>query len=95
MKKRKFSLAQRIAMIVGLGFACDAVGQWLMTLGSRGLTGWTGFAPLNSQSLLALEGGLHPWVRFVIWMILIVLWTAAAVLLLRERSTSQGEATAP
>ncbi|MGA2968683.1 MAG: hypothetical protein ABSE75_02645 [Acidimicrobiales bacterium] len=94
MKNRQLSRSQRIAIIIGLGFACDALGQWLMTIGSRGLFGWTGYAPLNVQSLSALEGGLHPWVRFVIWMILIVVWTSAAVLLLRERPSARPDAPA-
>jgi heme/copper-type cytochrome/quinol oxidase subunit 1 len=86
MKKRQLSRAQRIVIIIGLGFACDVLGQWMMSIGSRANFGWVAYAPLsNAESSLA--GGLYPWVRFVIWMILIVLWTGTALLLLRERST--------
>jgi heme/copper-type cytochrome/quinol oxidase subunit 1 len=92
MKQRQLSRAQRIVTIIGLGFAFDAFGQWLMTIGARANFGWVAYAPLSNQSAPSLAGGLHPWVRFVIWMILIALWTGAAVLLLSERSTSRGEA---
>jgi hypothetical protein len=94
MKKRQFSRGQRVVVIIGLGLAFDVLGQWLMTLGSRADFGWVAYAPL-SNSVSVLEGGLHPWVRFTIWMTLIVVWTAAAVLVLSERSTSPAEASGP
>jgi hypothetical protein len=90
MMKRSFSRAQRVVVIIGLGLAFNAFGQWLMTLGSRADFGWVAYAPL-SNSVSVLGGGLHPWVRFAIWLILILLWTAAAVLLLSERSTNRGD----
>ena len=83
-----------MVMIIGLGLAFDVLGQWLMSIGSRANFGWVAYAPL-SNSVYPLAGGLHPWVRFAIWIILIVLWTVAAVLLLRERSTNAGGAAAP
>lgn len=94
MKKRQLSRAQRIVMIIGLGFAYDVLGQWMMTIGSRANFGWVAYAPL-SNSETSIGGGLHPWVRLVIWMVLIVLWTGTAVLLLREHSTSDGDTPTP
>jgi heme/copper-type cytochrome/quinol oxidase subunit 1 len=87
MKNRRLTRAQRIVMIVGLGLVLDVVGQWLMTLGMRANFGWVAYAPL-SNTYSSLPGGLHPWVRFTIWILLIVLWTMSAVLLLSERSNS-------
>lgn len=81
-------------MVIGLGLAFDVLGQWLMSIGSRANFGWVAFAPL-SNSVYSLAGGLHPWVRFVIWMILIALWTSVAVVLLRERTNTPHDPSTP
>jgi heme/copper-type cytochrome/quinol oxidase subunit 1 len=63
-------------------------------LGTRPDTGWTGYAPLQSVSFPS-EGGLHPWVRLVIWLILIVLWMIVSMAVLRSKTGDSNDATSP
>ncbi len=83
MRVRRLNVAQRVVVVVGVGVALLFFGEWLTSLGAHPLTGWTGFAPLQN-SAIPYEGGLHPWVRLVIWIIVIALWIVVAMALLRS-----------
>lgn len=83
-----------MVMVVGLGIALYFFGAWVTTRGTGwpgGGTGWTSFAPLTSPSTTPdLIGGLHPWVRMVIWLALVVIWVIASVLVLRSPGAPKG-----
>jgi hypothetical protein len=59
------------------------VGAYITTLGSG--TGWVGYAPLTSPQI-PLVGGLHPWIRLVVWLALVVIWVGTSLLLLKPGS---------
>lgn len=46
-----------------------------------------GYAPLQTYTTPNILGGLHPWVRLVIWLLLILVWVVASLLLFRSAST--------
>jgi hypothetical protein len=70
-------------IVIGLGAALFLIGDWVTAIGSRSLTGWTGYAPLQN-TYVPFEGGLHPWARLIIWLAFIVLWVAVSIPLLRS-----------
>ena len=70
-------------MVVGLGVALYLGGLWTTSLGSHGVTGWTGYAPLSTNDV-PLFGGFHSWVRLVIWLVFILVWVVASIALFRE-----------
>ena len=72
--------------MVGLGVALYVFGGWITTRGGPG-SGWVAYAPLSTTPD-APDGivGLHPWVRLLIWLALVLIWVIASVLLLRSRS---------
>ncbi len=80
MQRRTFNNAQRVVLVVGAGVALYVVGLWLTGLGSHLPTGWVGYAPLGSG--LAI-GGLHPWVRLLIWIAVVATWVTFSVTVLR------------
>jgi hypothetical protein len=82
-------------MVVGLGIMLCFLGLWLTSLGDHLPTGWVAFAPLKGNVNIATVGGLHPWVRLVIWLILTVLWTGASLGLLRESTRRDRGSTDP
>lgn len=75
-------MAQRIVVVVALGFAFAVLGSYLNSLGTTPFTGWTGYAPLNGSPLL-VHTGLPGWLRLLIWLALIGVWAVAAVRVLR------------
>jgi len=90
MKLRQMNHSQRVIAVIGLGFAILLFGEWVTTLGSRLIYGWVAYAPTSNSYNFPGEGGLHPWVRLLLWLILIGLWTALSALLLRgSRSGAQ------
>jgi len=87
MKRRPLNDAQRIVLVVALGFAIYFFGQWLLEtleFGSRGVTGWVGYAALNNASFTQIRM-LYPWVIFLFWLILIAVWTVTSLVILRRR----------
>jgi heme/copper-type cytochrome/quinol oxidase subunit 1 len=80
-----FNRAQRIVFSIGLGIALLALGEWMMTWGTHFDSGWTGYAPLSSATYIPSVGGLHVWVRVVIWLFLIAFWIVVSAFLLRTR----------
>jgi hypothetical protein len=77
---------QRVVVVVGLGVALYVVGDWITTVTSS--FGWVAYAPL-SNTVSEPPGGLYPWVRLVIWLVLILIWVFASVVLLRTGSDSE------
>ena len=96
MRHRRFNFAQRLVVVSGLGAVFYLIGIWGTSIDS--LSGWVGYAPLGSATYgsatsSAFEtstffGGLHPWVRFVIWLMLIAVWVGISLALLRSPSPS-------
>lgn len=81
---------QRLVIVVGLSATLYVLGQWLMSIGSNLNFGWVAYAPLSKE--FAPEG-LHPWVRLVIWLVLIIIWALVSATLLRSdtpRESDQG-----
>jgi heme/copper-type cytochrome/quinol oxidase subunit 1 len=85
MRYRGLSTAQRVVLVIGLGFSLYRAGQWLieyLEFGSRAFYGWTGYAPLQNT-------GPHPlsaWVVLVIWLLITLFWTVCSLAILHRRS---------
>lgn len=89
MSIRVLNRSQRVVIVIGLALALGVVGEWLTTLGSHPPTGWVAYSPLSSQNLY---GGLHPWVRLVLWLLLITVWVVSSTVILRTSTeTRRGE----
>ena len=58
------------------------LGEWVTALGTHANYGWVAYAPL-SNSFNRWAGGLHPWVRLVVWLLLLVLWVSLSLVILR------------
>jgi hypothetical protein len=86
--RRRLNFAQRVVVAIGLALVLSVVGDWLTGLGSRVNFGWVAYAPLSNSFSAGDLGGLHPWVRMAIWLILITLWVVASVALLRTTPAS-------
>jgi heme/copper-type cytochrome/quinol oxidase subunit 1 len=82
----RLNLAQRIILIVALGGGLLAFGRWATTRGAVA-SGWVAYAPLSNN--VTVPGGLHPWVRLVIWVALIVVWAVASMYVLPTRSQNE------
>ncbi len=87
MQGRRLNRSQRVIGVIGLGLALYSFGTWVTAIGVHGLTGWIGYAPLQSVNASLAAGGLHPWARLLIWLVLIGVWTGVSVVLLGERSS--------
>ena len=87
MRKRGLNKQQGIVIVIGLGVGLYFFGGWITSRGEVG-SGWVAYAPLsNAVNTADLPGpGLHPWVRLLIWLVLIAIWVVIGVLLLRSRS---------
>lgn len=77
--------AQRIVIVIGLGFGLYDPGGRITTRGSAG-SGWVAYAPLSSNAPSEAIGGLNQWVRLLIWLALISVWVVPSVWLLRAPS---------
>jgi len=77
---RRLGRAERIVLVVALGVALEAFGSFLGSVGSA--AGWVAYAPLSQATLIG-PGGLHPWVRLFIWLILTTVWAVASIVILR------------
>lgn len=73
--------AQKIVVVVGLGFGLCFLGLWLTSLDHP--TGWVAFAPMTDTDVGAV-GGLHPWLQLLIWLALVAVWIAMSVNLLQD-----------
>jgi heme/copper-type cytochrome/quinol oxidase subunit 1 len=79
------SPAQRVVVVIALGLALWAVGNYVVSLGSGLGPGWYAYAPLTAGAY-APGRGLHAWVRVIIWLVLIGAWALASVRVLRPTS---------
>jgi len=82
----RLNRAQRVVAIVALGFALYFVGAWVTSLGSHLPYGSATFTNVSTPDIF---GGLHPWVRFTIWLLLIATWVGVSIPLLKDHSTKQ------
>jgi hypothetical protein len=85
----RLTKAQRVVVVVAFGLALGTVGSYLVSLGSGVAFGWYGYAPLTSQ-FYGLGRGLHPWLRLIIWLVLIGLWALGSLRVLRASSEHAG-----
>lgn len=86
MERRRLNRAQRVVAVIAFGFVLYFLGDWITSLGSHLPRG---SAMYTNVSISDIVGGLHPWVRFTIWMLLIVTWVGVSIPLLRDRSMIQ------
>jgi hypothetical protein len=82
------SKAQRIVVVIALGLAFWVVGSYLTSVGTGGypLGGWTGYAPSSEGQFFVVarwSPALHPWLRVIIWLVLIGIWALASLRVLR------------
>lgn len=88
----RLSTAQRIIVVVGLGVAFIALGNYLVSLNNP-VAGGGFFGYSQSAPLVALGGaGLAPWLQLLIWLGLILVWTAIAAVVMR-RPTAANDGT--
>jgi heme/copper-type cytochrome/quinol oxidase subunit 1 len=85
--------SQRVVLIIALAFALYVVGIWLTNLGTHLFAGWTGYAPLQNNNTIPYAGGLHAWVRLVIWLLLTLVWTITSLSLLRTTPAARDESS--
>jgi hypothetical protein len=84
---------QRVVIVIALGLALRTVGGFLTSLGRRAV-GWYAYSPLTTR-LHPVGLGLHRPVRLLIWLVLIVIWAAASVLVLRPAAASDKAGVPP
>jgi heme/copper-type cytochrome/quinol oxidase subunit 1 len=86
------SRSQRIVVVIGLGVALYFAGGYVTSLGRP--TGWFAYAPLSTATF-APPGRLSPLLQFVVWLILVVMWVAGSLLILREPAQPAAGARTP
>jgi hypothetical protein len=86
MEHRRLNRAQRVVAVVAFGFVLYFLGAWIVSLGSHLPYGSATYTNLSTSNIV---GGLYPWVRFTIWMLLIATWVGVSIPLLRDRSMNQ------
>ena len=80
--------SQRVVIVVGLGIALYLFGLWLSEPNFPGVTGWVGYAPLQSSFARSVASGAND---LVMWLVLTTLWVVAASYLLRTRPSSRDQ----
>jgi heme/copper-type cytochrome/quinol oxidase subunit 1 len=86
------SIAQRIILVVAFGLFLVVAGEVTLSWWQYGrvqFRGWTGYTPLSTTPIARVS--LHPWVVIAYWAILIALWAAASLTLLRTSRTTGTE----
>jgi hypothetical protein len=81
----RLNRAQRIVLVVGLGFVLWFAAIWLGSIGSHSLFGWVAYAPLGNvtSSPLGLAFG---W-RILIMIGMTLVWIAASLVILGAHQT--------
>ena len=85
----RLTFAQRIILVIALGVALGAVGVFVVSLGSKGPDfGWFGYAPLT-RSVVATPARLSGWEQLLVWLGLIIVWTAASLWLVKPQPSEE------
>lgn len=77
------NMAQRVVVVIALGLALGIVASYPTGLGVR--TGWYAYAPLSGQ-LQAPGIGEPGWLRLIIWLAAISLWSLTSLRVLSQSS---------
>jgi heme/copper-type cytochrome/quinol oxidase subunit 1 len=77
----RLNIAQRVVVVVTLGFTLGVVANYLTGLGGR--TGWYAYSPLAGQ-VLPQGFGEPGWLRLVIWLSAIGLWALVSLRVLSQ-----------
>jgi heme/copper-type cytochrome/quinol oxidase subunit 1 len=77
----RLNLAQRVVVVITLGLALGIVAGYLTGLGVR--TGWYAYAPLSGQ-LQAPGIGEPGWLRLIIWLAAVSLWSLTSLRVLNR-----------
>ena len=93
----RLGLAQRIVLLIGLGFGLTFLGAYLVSLGNPAANfGWFGYAPLTRNAFVQEGTGLSGWQQMLIWLGLILVWTTAGVVILKQPTrVRSGDPRAP
>ena len=78
----RLNLAQRIVVIIGLGLALAVAADYLTSLVTE--AGWYAYSPLTRPVISQSATGEPGWLRMIIWLAAISLWSAASATLLRQ-----------
>jgi hypothetical protein len=73
-------MTDEIESISGLSQGGDS--PWFVIAYVGSAAGWVAYTRL-SQATLICQGGLHPWVRLFIWLVLTIVWAVASIAVLR------------
>ncbi|MBO0831620.1 MAG: hypothetical protein J2P28_02940 [Actinobacteria bacterium] len=79
----RLSMPQRVVIVIALGLALGALDSYLVSLGGPFPRGWFAYAPLQPPQI-----GMAPWLRLVIFLVLIALWLLASIRVLRPSGKS-------
>jgi hypothetical protein len=82
-------------MVIGLGIMLWFSGAWLASIRSHAPSGWVGYAPLSGSVNVPTLGGIHPWARLVIWLIVIAVWVAASLVVLKDPRQADARESEP
>lgn len=78
----RLGTAQRVVVVIALGLALGVLASYLTSLGTR--TGWYAYAPLSGQVFQPPGIGEPGWLRVIIWLAAISLWTLTSLTALRQ-----------
>ena len=78
----KLNMAQRVVVVITLGLALGIVAGYLTGLGVV-RTGWYAYAPLSGQ-LQAPGIGEPGWLRLIIWLAAVSLWSLTSLRVLSQ-----------
>ena len=87
---RSLARGQRVVLVVGAGIGLLLLGGYVTSRGAIGPTGWVAYAPLTNSSLSPL-GGMHAWLRLLVWLALLAIWVALSLWILRPTSDRASE----
>ncbi|HLK79872.1 MAG TPA: hypothetical protein VKU77_40245 [Streptosporangiaceae bacterium] len=79
----RLSMAQRVVVVITLGLALGIMASYLTGQGVR--TGWYAYAPLSGQ-LRAPGIGEPGWLRLIIWLAAVSLWSLTSLRVLSQSS---------
>jgi hypothetical protein len=87
---KRLGLAQRIVIVVALGLALGALGNFIVAGVEFGANfGWFGYAPLANNSFVTINSNLAPWQELLIWLGLTLVWAVCSILILRPTPVAQ------